>query len=231
MNMISRIQGIVAIAALVAGGAGMSRAQSTAAPEQKQKPAAEKKTEAVPEEAKEKGGGEGIKVHGHWTIEVKDPDGKVATHREFENSLQPPAGPTLLADLLLGYLVNAGFGLILNDTPLSGATVTLNIDSPNWTCSSNTSTSLCSNTLTAGPISNGLSISGQISNAPGGSITAVYSEALSCLSSSNPPTPITTSPAGCAPFVAVQFTGTTLATSIPVTSGQTVQVTVQITFQ
>ena len=26
-------------------------------------------------------------MHGHWTIEVRDPDGALKTHREFENSL------------------------------------------------------------------------------------------------------------------------------------------------
>jgi hypothetical protein len=41
---------------------------------------------------------EGIKVHGHWTIEVRNPDGKLVTHREFENSLnngQLTLGPVL----------------------------------------------------------------------------------------------------------------------------------------
>lgn len=33
------------------------------------------------------GSHEGIKVHGHWTIEVRNPDGTLVTHREFENSL------------------------------------------------------------------------------------------------------------------------------------------------
>ena len=42
---------------------------------------------------------EGIKVHGHWTIEVKNPDGSVATHHEFENSLQSQ-GLNLLNSLL-----------------------------------------------------------------------------------------------------------------------------------
>jgi hypothetical protein len=32
------------------------------------------------------GSHEGIKVHGHWTIEVRNPDGTLVTHREFENS-------------------------------------------------------------------------------------------------------------------------------------------------
>src|SRR5271168_3514589 len=30
---------------------------------------------------------EGITVHGHWTIDVKNPDGTVASHHEFENSI------------------------------------------------------------------------------------------------------------------------------------------------
>lgn len=32
---------------------------------------------------------EGIKVHGHWTIEVRNSDGSLARHVEFENSLDP----------------------------------------------------------------------------------------------------------------------------------------------
>lgn len=32
---------------------------------------------------------EGIKVHGHWTIEVRNPDGSLVRYVEFENSLDP----------------------------------------------------------------------------------------------------------------------------------------------
>ena len=35
----------------------------------------------------DKGLNTGITVHGHWVIDVKNPDGKVASHHEFENSL------------------------------------------------------------------------------------------------------------------------------------------------
>jgi hypothetical protein len=35
------------------------------------------------------GPGEGIKVHGHWTIEVHQPDGTLVSRREFENALAP----------------------------------------------------------------------------------------------------------------------------------------------
>lgn len=35
------------------------------------------------------GNREGIKVHGHWTIEVHNPDGSLVRHVEFENALDP----------------------------------------------------------------------------------------------------------------------------------------------
>jgi hypothetical protein len=37
---------------------------------------------------------EGVKVHGDWVIEVRNPDGKLAHRREFKNALmgrEPPA--------------------------------------------------------------------------------------------------------------------------------------------
>ncbi len=40
----------------------------------------------------------GVKVHGHWTIEIRDPDGTVVTRREFDNALVSNGGlPALLA--------------------------------------------------------------------------------------------------------------------------------------
>ena len=40
--------------------------------------------------AESKGGRvEGIKVHGHWIIDVRNPDDTLVTHREFENALVP----------------------------------------------------------------------------------------------------------------------------------------------
>ena len=54
------------------------------------KPAAQagaQKSSAMP--AAPKGQQEGITVHGHWVIEVKNPDGSVVRHVEVENSLDP----------------------------------------------------------------------------------------------------------------------------------------------
>ena len=94
--------------------AGPSRAQSKPAPSGATTPAQVGAGSAAPvtqatkpkpaaEPAAPKGQSEGIKVHGHWVIEVKNPDGKVTTRREFENSLAGPNGSdgsNLLAGLL-----------------------------------------------------------------------------------------------------------------------------------
>jgi hypothetical protein len=62
-----------------------------------------------------KGQPEGITVHGHWTIDVRNPDGSTVRHVEFENSLDPgfsvpaatatfpvPGGVQLLLSMLNG---------------------------------------------------------------------------------------------------------------------------------
>jgi hypothetical protein len=43
---------------------------------------------------------EGIKVHGHWTIEVRNPDGTMVERREFDNALFLPTGSMGLARVL-----------------------------------------------------------------------------------------------------------------------------------
>jgi hypothetical protein len=60
----------------------------------------EESESAVTEKPSHDGSHEGIKVHGHWTIEVRNPDGAVVTHREFENSLVANSGSTVMANIL-----------------------------------------------------------------------------------------------------------------------------------
>ena len=45
------------------------------------------------------GPSEGITVHGHWTIEIKNPDGTLVERHEFENALGE-AGPLFLSAFL-----------------------------------------------------------------------------------------------------------------------------------
>ena len=70
--------------------------------------------------AKSGGPKEGIKVHGHWTIEVRNPDGKLVTRREFENALVP--GPTLAS--ILGRTSTTGtWSIVLLGSPVAPCTV------------------------------------------------------------------------------------------------------------
>lgn len=61
-----------------------------------------------------------IRVHGHWTIVVRNPDGSIASRREFENSLV--LGGADLLPALLGGTVTPGQWLILlsNDQGTAG---------------------------------------------------------------------------------------------------------------
>jgi hypothetical protein len=98
-------------------------AQPAAAPTvPKQTPATTAKPESAPAKAAEsseekppaKGAKEGIVVHGHWTIVVKNPDGTVAARQEFENALDPVEGADLLTGLLSGSYTTEGFLIDLN---------------------------------------------------------------------------------------------------------------------
>lgn len=51
---------------------------------------------SVPTVAPSSGPKEGIKIHGHWIIEVRNPDGTLVTRREFDNALTA-AGSIILA--------------------------------------------------------------------------------------------------------------------------------------
>jgi hypothetical protein len=56
----------------------------------------------------------GIKVHGHWIIEVRNPDGSLVTHREFENEIQI-AGVATLASLLARRATPGAWAIGLGD--------------------------------------------------------------------------------------------------------------------
>jgi hypothetical protein len=71
--------------------------------------------------------GEGFKVHGHWVLVVKNPDGKVVDRREFDNSLVT-GGAALSGDAILAAVLsgNASVGdpvIMLIDGAINGAGV------------------------------------------------------------------------------------------------------------
>src|SRR5579863_1810990 len=123
-EVIARItgQGLVraSLLGLVLLSPGAVRAQSSAtspaapaATPAKAAPPAQVAQPAAAAERKPGGNHEGITVHGHWVIEVKNPDGAVTARREFENSIQP-YGMVFLAGVMAGNNASGGLSILLN---------------------------------------------------------------------------------------------------------------------
>lgn len=90
-----------------------SSAASTAAPAAKAAVAPVKTSAAPAAKPAAKGESEGIRVHGHWIIEVMSPNGKVTARREFENAIQS-TGMSYLASLLAGNNSPGALSILLN---------------------------------------------------------------------------------------------------------------------
>ena len=75
-----------------------------------------------------KSGSEGIKVHGHWVLQVKNADGTLGERREFNNSLVASGGmmtgDQVLASLLSGNASSGGLAIAF----ISGPTTTTGLD-------------------------------------------------------------------------------------------------------
>jgi hypothetical protein len=95
------------------------------------KPGAEEKEAAPTDDT----GDGGIKIHGHWVLELKNPDGKVVNRREFNNSLvtggNTTSGDQLIAALLSGNATAGGLGVAFISSA-SGNTTGLDISSFCW---------------------------------------------------------------------------------------------------
>lgn len=122
---------LAAVFALMFAGSSVGRAQSRATPPAVPAATPAKTAPAAPAQiansAEKPAGGmhQGINVHGHWVIEVKNPDGTVTARREFENSVQT-SGMAYLASLLAGNNTPGGLSVLLN-----GATASLGIGASN----------------------------------------------------------------------------------------------------
>ena len=129
---------VAATLALILAGAAAARAQSassstavqsakSAAPSSASA-SATAKAAANPASAPAPSSGlnTGIKIHGHWKIVVRNPDGTVATRRDFENSLSY-SGAFMMQALLGGnaspgaWAISLGAQLAANTGPCTGA--------------------------------------------------------------------------------------------------------------
>jgi hypothetical protein len=173
-------------------------------------------------------GHEGIQVHGHWVIEVRDPDGTLVTHREFENSLTRSGGDFLVTLLARSWslgpwlisLQNANQNLVMI-TDATG-TLPLPICGFSWPCVTN---------LVISATPSGAQPSGWFTLA--GTATAPSSASINHVSTGNVPCPGNGAPGtGCGSGAVAWnlLTGTDLSPAISVTSGQNIAVTVTISF-
>jgi hypothetical protein len=165
-------------------------------------------------EAKPSGGPrEGIKVHGHWTIDVRNPDGTLASHREFENSLQTTGVAALSSSLArTGVIGSWKVDLLTSSAGVIGAL-------------SETFGNLTVGAPTSGPNNGNLVLNGSFTDVQGGIIANVESLFDFCSPG--------VLPSSCNDANAIAetlFTLRVLTTPVSVVTGQLVQVTVVISF-
>jgi hypothetical protein len=199
-----------------------------------------------------KSGGGGIKVHGHWVIDVRNPDGALVQHHEFENSLQS-IGQGFLVGLQSGYMTPGDYMIVLVGTGATNSPCAatnaycgiahslstypaLNYCTTMYCTGSSLSYAYNFGAAFAGPYS--MVLSGSIAANQTGVIGAVSTAMALCSNvglAAVPSTIETSSPATCATQTTPEpyfgpLTGTTLTTPVPITSGQIIQVTVTISF-
>ena len=185
------------------------------------KPAGKPATSSTEKEAD--GRNEGIKVHGHWVLEIRNRDGSVASRREFENSLAtgPNNGGALLATILAGAANTSstvGPWLVL----LSGSNALGVAQNPGLSCPGFP----CSNTLTVSSSTGQLVLQGAtpLATAPI-TINTVQTLLLLCGSQVSPQSCLQTNSSGAGgTLTAYTFSPMT------VQAGQDIAVTVTISF-
>jgi len=239
--------------ALIGPGGAHVAAGANAAPSRP--PAALTEIAAASEESAQKpasGINQGMKVHGHWTIDIKNPDGTLAQHHEFENSIQYD-GQNYLVGLLSGYASPGAMGIYFTSNGgTAPCAATYNFCAIVTSLTTAPAVNLCGNyycapgltitpTFGVGPT---LKLAGSITANEAGTIGTVATTMNGCgqtgLAFGAYPTAISTvTPAACYISTASGagtgnvFGGTMTSTSITpisVANGQIIQVTVVLSF-
>jgi hypothetical protein len=180
-------------------------------------------------EAKPSGGPrEGVKVHGHWTIDVRNPDGTLASHRDFENSLQLTGAAVLVGTLdrsnVTGLWQVALFTASAPGPCNSGKTCYIGESAEVYPVDSRNLT------VTSGPTIGSLVLTGSVTVVGSGTFLNVATLIDVCLAGGSP----TSCTSASANSVGTQlFTNAAFLPNmpnVPVVAGQLVQVTVMISF-
>jgi hypothetical protein len=171
---------------------------------------------------------EGIKVHGRWTIDIKNPDGSLVSHHEFENALDS-LGAVRLAELLARQKSPGVWGILLWQVGsglrppcpsyFNGACVIGETGSTDPEAQFKTMTI---SVPTSGPNQGKLVLAGSATAEADGDIAAVITQLGYCAG--------TVAAASCAAYRDSGFTRKDFQTPLVVNAGQIIQVTVVISF-
>ena len=170
------------------------------------------------------GPSESITVHGDWIIVVRNPDGSIASRHEFRNSLGPDGGMVLTR--ILGRTLTPGQWVVRLDNALGAPdpcdTRECSIAEPVGVFGAH-SRDLTVTVPTSGPNAGMLVLQGSVTVLTAAALQEVSTEFLGCLPNE--------APAACGgAFGTATFTHKTLPSAVPVQPGQTVDVTVVISF-
>lgn len=185
------------------------------------------------DEAAAGGEDQNIRVHGHWTITVLDPDGSVVERREFDNSLLS-AGAQKLTQLLgreqsVGHwslYAGSQGGLEVCENPVGTPTSICFIDeATDPTFGNNRFKTLTLTVASGAPFS--LTLSGSLIAQRSGTINGVDTAVLGCTSATTPDDCATgLNPVG----ASIQVTSSNVSPVVPVVLGQQVVISVEISF-
>ena len=224
-------------AIVLAGAPGAAFAQAKSTSPQKAATAAGPAAAARSTKASAPGGGpqEGIKVHGEWTIEVRNPDGTVAARREFQNAYL--AGSVILPRLLGRQISPGPWVVTLGDStgsnPQACATATKNDRCGLYEGASGvvlSGVATASTTLSVSVVAVGqrrLLLSGSFTASAAANINEASTSLTTCPATTAPAT--SCSPQG-APILSFSTTAQGAFQPVSVVPGQIVQVTVAFSF-
>jgi hypothetical protein len=192
-----------------------------------------------------------MKMHGHWTIDIKNPDGTLAQHHEFENSIQYD-GQNYLVGLMSGYGAAGPWEIYFTSAGAVASTSPCNTAQFPYCAIVYSTTSqpglfgcnglyTCATGLTITPtfgVGPTLTLAGSIAATQAGSIGYVGTGMNACggtAGSNGYPTAISTiTPSACYTSTTASFggtaTGTNLVSPISVAQGQIIQVKVVLSF-
>jgi hypothetical protein len=213
LGSLARAVGVTALAVAVALAGILAVGPSSAA-------------SAADETSTSDGPQQGIQVHGHWTIEVRDPDGTLVSHTEFENSLQS-TGQSFLTWILSRQYSLGLWRLFVGPEPCAGPTFCIIGEAGDNETGSNVFKTLTVSTADGGTK---VVLQGTATAANDSSISSVNTAPWLCNPTVAPsPSPCNGSPAS-GTFQGVVVTSATVSPAVSVAAGQQIGVKVTLSF-